>query len=146
MAFTHGKSTVVRMDNASNALTAISAFLDEVQFPQSADSSETTTFGAGSKTFLAGLGDSKISLKGKFDGAVGVAVQDQMIAATFAAQQAGTLATVTFEYNPGGTATGQPKYTVEAIITSYETTSPVADVVTFSLQAQGSGAVARGTN
>lgn len=146
MAASHGKNTVVKIDNSAGALTALSASFNEVTFPQTVDSAETTTFGAGNVTRVAGLGDSKVSLKGVFDGAVGAAVQDQMIAATLAAQQAGTLASVTMEYNPGGTATGMPKYTVETIITSYETSSPVKDVVTFSLEAEGTGAVARSTN
>lgn len=146
MSFSHGKNTVVKIDNSAGTLTAITAYLDEVTFPQTADNAETTTFGQGNVTRVAGLGDSKISLKGKWDGATGAAVQDQMIAATFAAQQAGTLASVTFEYNPGGTATGMPKYTVEGLITSYEVSSPVKDVVAFSLEADGTGAVTRGTN
>jgi hypothetical protein len=146
MGFTHGKSAVVKMDNSANALTAITSYVDEATFPQTADANETTTFGAGSKTFIAGLGDSKITLKGKFDGTVGAAVQDQMFAATFAAQQAGTLASVSFEFNPAGVATGAPKYSVEGIITHYEVSVPVHDVVSWSLEAQGSGPSVRTTN
>ena len=55
MAFTHGKDSVFKLDNASGSLTDISTYVNNVDFPETADVSETTTLGADNKTYIAGL-------------------------------------------------------------------------------------------
>ena len=50
MAFTHGKDSVFKLDNASGSLTDISTYVNNVDFPETADVSETTTLGADNKT------------------------------------------------------------------------------------------------
>ena len=68
MAFTHGKDSVFKLDNASGSLTDISSYVNNVDFPESADVSETTTLGsAETKTYIAGLKDATISLSGLWD-------------------------------------------------------------------------------
>ena len=64
MAFTHGKDSVFKLDNSSGSLTDISTYVNNVDFPETADVSETTTFGADNKTYIAGLKDATISLSG----------------------------------------------------------------------------------
>tara|TARA_R100001440_G_scaffold70521_1_gene92969 strand:- start:5040 stop:5450 length:411 start_codon:yes stop_codon:yes gene_type:complete len=136
MAFVHGKDSVFKLDNASGSLTDISAFINSIDFPETADVAETTTLGAGSKTYIVGLKDSTISVAGLWD-----ATADAIFGAVV-----GQSATLSYEYSPEGTGSGKIKYTGEAILTSYAQNSPVGDVVSYSADFQVSGAVTRGTH
>tara|TARA_R100000482_G_C5108299_1_gene139138 strand:+ start:47 stop:457 length:411 start_codon:yes stop_codon:yes gene_type:complete len=136
MAFTHGKDSVFKLDNASGSLTDISTYVNNVDFPETADVSETTTLGADNKTYIAGLKDATISLSGLWD-----ATADAIFGAVV-----GQSATLSYEYSPEGTASGKVKYTGEAILTSYAISSPVGDAVGYSADLQVSGAVTRGTH
>lgn len=140
MAFRHGKNAAFKLDNASGSLVDLSAYLDEIGFPVSAETGETTTFGKTAKTYIIGLTDATLSLSGKWDSTV-----DAHFAGVIAAQSAGTVSTVSFEYGPEGTASGRIKYSGEALVTSFDTSSPVGDVVTFSVELQVSDSVTRGT-
>jgi predicted secreted protein len=133
--FTHGKSTSFKLDNAGGTLTDISNTLTDVGFPESIETAETTSFGSSAKTYIVGLTDATVSLSGNFDATV-----DAHIAGVL-----GQSATLSFEYGPEGTTTGQVKYTGEAILTSYEKSGAVGDVVTYSAELQVTGAVTRGT-
>ena len=136
MAFVHGKDSVFKLDNASGSLTDISTYVNNVDFPETADVSETTTLGADNKTYIAGLKDATISLSGLWD-----ATADAIFGAVV-----GQSATLSYEYSPEGTASGKVKYTGEAILTSYAISSPVGDAVGYSADLQVSGAVTRGTH
>ena len=136
MAFVHGKSSVFKLDNASGSLTDISAFVNNVDFPETADVAETSVLGASNKTYIVGLKDATISLSGLFD-----ATSDAIFGAVV-----GQTATLSFEYSPEGTASGKIKYTGECILTNYAMSSPVGDVVAYSADLQVSGAVTRGTH
>ena len=70
MAFVHGKSSVFKLDNASGSITDISAFVNNVDFPETADVAESSVLGASNKTYLVGLRDASISLSGLFDATV----------------------------------------------------------------------------
>ncbi len=136
MAFVHGKDSVFKLDNSGGSLTDISTYVNNVDFPETADVAETSTLGASNKTYLAGLKDATISLSGLFDATV-----DAILGAVV-----GQTASLSFEYSPEGTASGKVKYTGEAILTSYALSSPVGDVVAYSADLQVSGAVTRGTH
>ena len=133
--FRHGKSTVFKVDNSSGTLTDISNTLTDVSFPQTVETAETTSFGSSAKTYIVGLSDSTVSVSGNFDATV-----DAHLAGIL-----GQAATVSFEYGPEGSTAGQVKYTGEAILTSYEKSGAVGDVVTYSAELQVTGAVTRGT-
>jgi len=136
MAFVHGKDSVFKLDNSGGSLTDISTYVNNVDFPETADVAETSTLGASNKTYLAGLKDATISLSGLFDATV-----DAILGAVV-----GQTASLSFEYSPEGTGSGKVKYTGEAILTSYALSSPVGDVVAYSADLQVSGAVTRGTH
>ena len=133
--FRHGKASVFKVDNNAGTLTDISTALTDVSFPQSVETAETTAFGSSAKTYIVGLSDSTVSASGNFDGTV-----DTHLAAVL-----GQAATLSFEYGPEGTTNGQVKYTGECIMTSYEKSGAVGDVVTYSAEFQVTGAVTRGT-
>lgn len=136
MAFVHGSDSVFKLDNSGGSLTDISSYVNNVDFPQTADVAETTTLGASNKTYIVGLKDATISLSGLWD-----ATADAIFGAVV-----GQSATLSFEYSPEGTGSGAVKYTGEAIMTSYSKSSPVGDVVGYSADLQVTGAVTRGTH
>lgn len=133
--FKHGKSTSFKVDNAAGTLTDISTVLTDVSFPQSVETAETTAFGSSAKSYIVGLSDSTISVSGNFDTTV-----DAHLSGVF-----GQSATLSFEYGPEGVTSPNAKYTGECIMTSYEKSGAVGDVVTFSAEFQVTGAVTRGT-
>ena len=136
MAFTHGKDSVFKLDNSGGTLTDISTYVNNVDFPETADVSENTTLGADNKTYIAGLKDATISLSGLWD-----STADAIFGAVV-----GQSATLSFEYSPEGTTGGNVKYEGEAILTSYAISSPVGDAVGYSADLQVSGAITRGTH
>jgi hypothetical protein len=133
--FTHGKATVFKVDNSGGTLTDISNVLTDVSFPQTVETAETSSFGSSAKTYVVGLSDATISASGNFDATVDAHLSGIL----------GQAASVSFEYGPEGLATGDSKYTGECILTSYEKSGAVGDVVTFSAEFQVTGAVTRGT-
>ena len=133
--FRHGKSTVFKVDNNAGSLTDISNTLTDVSFPQSVDTAETSAFGSSAKSYIVGLTDSTLSISGNFDATV-----DAHLAAVL-----GQAASLSFEYGPEGSTAGMVKYTGEALLTSYEKSGAIGDVVTYSAEFQVTGAITRGT-
>jgi hypothetical protein len=133
--FRHGKSTVFKVDNAAGSLTDISNTLTDVGFPQTVDTAETSTFGSSAKSYVVGLSDSSLSVSGNFDATV-----DAHLAGVL-----GQAASLSFEYGPEGSTAGYVKYTGECILTSYEKSGAIGDVVTYSAEFQVTGAITRGT-
>ena len=133
--FRHGKSTAFKVDDSGGTLRDISNTLTDVGFPQTVDTAETSSFGDSAKTYIVGLSDSTVSISGNFDATV-----DGYLAGIL-----GQAATVSFEYGPEGSTAGYVKYSGEAILTSYEKSGAIGDVVTYSAEFQVTGAVTRGT-
>lgn len=128
MAFVSAKSAQFTL-----AGTDISSYTDTVGgVSNTTDMLETTTFGAGSKTFIGGLrnGDT-ISISGKYDSAL-----HTVIAALL-----GSASTSAWVYGPAGTTTGNVKFTGNCLVSNYEIQAGVANVLTWSATLQISGAV-----
>jgi hypothetical protein len=136
MAFVHGKDSVFKLDNSGGSLTDISAYVNNVDFPETVDIAETTVLGKDNKTYIVGLKDATLSLSGLWD-----STADAIFGAVL-----GQSATLSFEYSPEGTGSGAVKYTGEGILTNYAISSPVGDVVAYSADIQISDAVTRGTH
>jgi hypothetical protein len=133
--FRHGKTASFKVDNSGGSLTDISDTLNSVSFPREIETLETTSFGSNSRSYVVGFADATISVEGSFD-------------ATVDAHLAGILgqeASVSFEYGPEGTTSGRVKYTGEALMTSYETSAGIGDIVSYSAEFQVTGAITRGT-
>ena len=133
--FTHGKATVFKVDNAAGRLTTISDVLTDVSFPQTIETAETTSFGSSAKSYIVGLSDATISISGNFDATVDAHLSGVL----------GQAASLSFEYGPEGATSPDAKYTGECLMTSYEKSGAVGDVVTFSAEFQVTGVVTRGT-
>lgn len=133
--FRHGKTAVFKVDDSGGTLRDISDAANSISFPREAEALETTSFGSSDRTYIVGFKNQTISVEGSFD-------------ATYDGYLAGTLgqdATVSFEYGPEGSTATRVKYSGEAILTSYESSAGVGDVVNFSASWQITGAVTRGT-
>lgn len=130
MAFVHGKGTAVSLD--SNDL---SSFSNSVTFTRTADSHDVTTFGKNSKVYQSGLKDGTASLAGTYDNTASTgpgAVLRPLIGG----------AAVELVYEPEGSGTGRPIATVDVIVTSYEESAPVADMITWTAELQLSDDIA----
>lgn len=138
--FKHGKNAYFALDGTAGSLVSISDTLNEISLPREIETAETTAFGDGDKTYITGLGDATISLSGMFDATV-----DTQIAGNIANLKSGSVSSVSFEYGPTGSVATSPKLSGEALITSYEVSSPVGDVITYSLELQVTGGVTAGT-
>ena len=112
------------------------SWLADVDFPETVDVAETSTLGDSSKSYIVGMKDSTLSIAGLWDSTL-----DGILGAVV-----GQSATLSFEYSPAGTGSGEIKYTGECILTGYSQNSPVGDVVSFSADFQVSGDVTRGTH
>ena len=131
--FVHGKSTDFELDDTGGTSRSLSNVLTSVDFPETIDTAETTAFGATSKSYIVGLRDATISVSGLWDATV-----DGYIIGT-------EPATRSFIFGPAGSTSSNVKYTGECILTNYSVSSPVGDVVTFSLDLQCTGGVTRTT-
>ena len=131
--FGHGKNThfALGTQGAETTPTDISDSLDEVSFPESVEPGDTTVFGDGAHTYVVGLRDSTVSLSGKWNPTIEAHLGALM----------GNETLVDFVYGPVGNATGDRRKTGSGLVTSFEVSSPVADVVTFSAEIQVSGPV-----
>jgi hypothetical protein len=139
--FIHSKLSVVKLDTAGGVLTDISQYTNSVSFPMGIAEVPTTCFGATAHTYIAGFSESTVSMSGNWDRTF-----DAMMSAIYAAFQAGTLASVSFEYHPEGTDTGDRKYTCELVMTSWEPGSEIEDPVTWSAEFRVSGTITPGAN
>jgi hypothetical protein len=129
--FRHGKRTVVLMND-----TDMSPYLNEATEAQTLDTAETTTFSDSDKTYITGLGDGTISTSGLFDSTAG-ASNDVMTGALGQEDN-------TFTVLPEGATAGARSIIANGQLTSYDVSSPVADVVSISAEIQADGGLFSG--
>jgi len=140
MAFIHGKNAYIQLDNSAGTLVDLSSISNEVSLSIAIDTNETSVFGTNAKQYITGLNDATISLTGLFD-----ATSATVIEGTIDALIAGTIASATLVFGPEGSGSGKKKYTQETIVTSYEISAPVGDVVSLTVEFQRTGATTIGT-
>lgn len=134
----HGKRTYIAIDNAAGVLTDITNIGRETTFGRTTDMADASHYGVQDKEYVAGQSDGSFSVSGLFD-----ATQDAMINAAWEAQNAGTVDSLTFVYGPEGNADGKVRYTSEVLITSYEISGSVGDLVQATLNLQRTGSTTR---
>jgi hypothetical protein len=127
MAQVHGKDGAILVGTAD-----CSPFTNSIDWDSSADTHDTTTFGATGHTYAGGLTDGKVSLKGIYD--------TTAITGPRAAVQAKLGLTVAFKYRPEGIGTGKPETSCQVVVNSYKESVPVADMVTWEAELTISGA------
>lgn len=129
--FRHGKRTVVLLNG-----TDMSPFLNEATQTQQIETAETTTFSSEDKTYITGLGDGTISMSGLFDDTANAS--DQVLRGII--QQEDETLTVL----PEGATAGARSIVANGLMTSYEVSSPVGDVVSISAEFQADGGLYTG--
>ena len=129
--FTTGKAGFFSVDDTGGTVRDLSDTLNQIDFPQTVDTGETTSFGAGTKSFIAALSSATISITGTWDPTV-----DGYLAG------GSEPASRSFVYAPvkGSTAIG---YKGECIMTAYSGATPVGDTVTYTASFQVTGTITR---
>lgn len=133
--FRHGKSTKVYFDQYD-----LSPYLNDISSQQSADASETTAFGQSAKTYIAGLQDAKLTAKGMFDG-VSADGTDVVLPPTLGATSDSTVSYFPDGFTDAVGGSCRAAKLARVLSTSYEVSSPVADIVSISLEMQADGLV-----
>lgn len=132
MPFIHGKSATVLVGGYN-----LSGYFNEASVSRSVETAETTTFGNSAKTYITGLSDGTVSVSGLFDGDTGAT--DAVLSATLG-DDTGFPTTIAVD----GMAVGKRVIFLKSKSTSYEVTSPVADVVSANAEFQADGRIDNG--
>jgi hypothetical protein len=127
MAAIHGKNTAVDIDDND-----LSIYSNNVTFTRTADSHETTTFGSDSKTYVSGLKDGTATVEGIYDSTTATGPS-----AVFRPLIGGVA--VPFTFQPEGAGGTKPQALVDVIVTQYEESAPVGDMITWSAELQFTG-------
>ena len=136
MAAAHGKKAVVQLDNGAGALTAITAYLSKSSLERVRETAETTVFGLDDKAYIVGLKDATFSGEGNFDPALDLILSDDL---------GDNTNTKTLQFDPQGSTTGLPRYSLECWMTKYSIDTDIGDNGGCSFELQGTGAVTRTT-
>jgi hypothetical protein len=128
-SFLHSKDTVIKI-----ATVERQGIFKDIEVPQEFEALDTTAFGDGAKTYIAGLQDGSFSLTGMYSRTE----FNALIALN------GTIVAV--EYHPEGTATPKPKATFNALITKMAPKSAVGAVIELGIDMQITGGVTWGAN
>lgn len=124
MGFVHGKGTATSIDDSD-----LSVYSNSVAFNRTADSHDVTTFGKNSKVYKSGLKDGTATISGIYDDTALTspgAVLRPLVGGD----------AVELVYEPEGSGSGKPIATVDVIVTGYEETAPIADMITWSATLQ----------
>lgn len=133
--FRHGKNIAVFADQYD-----VGQYFNEMSAGASVDTGETTAFGTpgGAKTYVTGIEDGTVSTAGMFDGTA-LAVDEYLSGVV----GSGTDIVFTACWE-GLAAIGYRATLCSTQETSYEVTSPVADVVSIKAEWQGNGGLDQG--
>jgi len=138
--FKHGKNAVFLMTGSSTGAYDFTNVTTDVALSKIMETGETTTFSNLNKTYIVGLQDATISVSGYYD-----PVADENINGAIARLSNGTVSNLSFSVGPSGSSASDIKYSGSCIITSYDLSPAVADVVPFTLELQVTGSVTRRT-
>lgn len=128
MTNVHGKNTVVKLNGVD-----YSEYSNSTDFKDSTEAHENTTYGRNRKTYHSGLGDGTVSVGGFYDTTL-VEGPRALFKPLKAAGDA-----VEFIYQPEGAGAGKAQSRVDVIITAFEESSPVGDMVTWTAELQMTG-------
>jgi len=129
MGAQHGKSTVITVGGDD-----ISAYTTNSQLTRGADSHDITGYGKNDHVWSGGLGTGEFTAEGWYDNTAVTGPHAVL------APLRGTV--VEIIRKPEGTGTGKPLETFDALIEEYAESSPVADIVKWTLKSKVSDAIA----
>lgn len=119
MTFVHGKNTFISLNG-----TDLSAFTDASELERTGDSHDVTTYGKNAHVKAGGLLDGTAKMSGTYDNTAGTGPR------AVVRPVVGTV--VTLIRRPEGTGTGKPQDSVSVLVTKYNESNPVADMVKWS--------------
>ncbi len=131
--FRHGKKTKIFIN-----ATDMSPFLNQATTTQSLEATETTTYDDDDKTYMVGLSDGTISSSGLFDSTAGAS--DAVLSGMIATEDNAV------SVFPEGNTQGRRAILANGQLTSYDVSSPVADVVAISADIQADGGLYHGVD
>jgi hypothetical protein len=120
MALVHGKVTFVSLDGDD-----LSTYSNNVEFERMGDSHDVTVFGKDAHVKQGGLLDGTATISGFYDSTASTGPRAVI------APIIGTV--VELVHRPEGTGSSLPEDTVDVLVTKYTESSPVADMVTWSV-------------
>lgn len=138
----HGRNAALTITDIGGTERDISTYLTSIDLSTPIDSVETTGFQQQDKTFLAGLRNNTLRVQGHWSKDANMV---DVVFSGLAGQGAAGTNVTTFIYGPGGSASGDVKYSGTCLLTNYSRSSPIGGVVTFSADVQVSGSMTRGT-
>lgn len=150
MAFTHGKNAQFILRDATNTWRDMTSYVSEVTLPAKAGVAETTVFGRGAKTYIGGLLEGTMTMKGFFDptspggpdvvlaGLLGTQATKGLTVVAQVATQSNYGQFILFP--SGSTAASGVGALGDVVITDYQVSAPVSGVVAFTATFQLSGA------
>lgn len=120
MPFIHGKGSAVSLGGSD-----LSIYSNNIEWAQTADSHDVTTFGKNAHVKQGGLLDGTATVSGIYDSTASTGPRAVI------KPKVGTV--VPLVWRPEGVGVGRPQDTVNVLVTGYTETSPVADMITFSV-------------
>lgn len=149
MAFVHGKASKIAVAYNATTYADLSSYTKEVTLPRQIDMAETSVFGATYKTYIQGLADGGLSISGQYDSTVTTG-PDAVLNGLIGAAQAytvvyGPAGWVSFAAGSISGSAAQPVFHGNFWLASYEISSSVGDVVSFSAEFQLATAMTRAT-
>lgn len=126
----HSKHTVVTIGGDD-----ISAYTNSTTANRTADSHDTTGYGMDSKEYAKGLKDATITIEGYYDTTETTGTDDVLLPLYESDL------TTEFVLKLNGTGTGKEQIKCDVLVTAYNKSSPVADMVTWTAELQVSGDV-----
>jgi hypothetical protein len=124
----HGKGTFVSLGGSD-----LSQYGSNMEFERTSDAHDVTTYGNDAHRKFGGLLDGTSTISGFYDSTAGTGPRAVI------EPKLGTV--VALVHRPEGTGAGRPQDTVQALVTSYTESSPVADMVTWECEVEFDGDV-----
>lgn len=130
MAFRQGRFAEITISGVS-----LSAYCDSIDLSRDTEMHETTTFTRTSKTWLTGLQDAKLDIKGKYDPTASTGPVAVLVGLLGASNS------VPVSVYPGGSASGQMIRNFNAFVVNYKESAAVGDIVSFDATLQVDGVI-----
>lgn len=118
----HSKNTIITVDSDD-----LSAYTNASDIETTADSHDTTTYGAAAHRYEGGLFDGTFKMSGFYENGTSgpAAVLKPLLGTTIAVVR-----------KVEGTGSGKPSEAFDALLTKYAESAPVADYITWSAEFQ----------
>ena len=143
MARRQGTLAFFSLVDSGGTVRDLSTYLTSIEgLPGPVDQFDTTGLGSWAKTYIAGLKDARVSLRGFFDN---VATSGPDVVFT-GLHNPNPPVQSAFVYSPEGTGAGTRKFSGNAILADYRLTSPINGPSTFAVELQKSGDLTIATN